>query len=55
MRNPFSVPDVHDPTGPDVEAFAERVPSADLDHDENAMAWVTIATEADGLDRKSVV
>lgn len=50
MRNPFSVPDVHDPIGPDVEAFAERVPPAPLDGDENAMAWVTITTETDGLE-----
>jgi hypothetical protein len=50
MRNPFSVPDVHDPSGTDVQAFAERVPAPDLEHDENAMAWVAIATEADGLD-----
>jgi hypothetical protein len=50
MRNPFSMTDVPDPTGSDVEAFAERVPPADLEHDENAMAWVAIATEADGLE-----
>lgn len=51
MRNPFSVPaDVHDPNGPDVEAFAERTPATELDHDENAMAWVAIATEHDGLE-----
>jgi len=50
MRNPFSVPDVHDPSGPDVAAFAERVPSAELEQDENAMAWVTIATEVTNLD-----
>ena len=35
MRNPFSVPDVHDPTGPDVEAFAERLPVTPLDGDES--------------------
>ena len=50
MRNPFSVPDVHDVNGPDVEAFAERIAPTALDGDENAMAWVTIATESDGLD-----
>jgi hypothetical protein len=50
MRNPFSVPDLHDPSGPDVQAFAERVPTPDLEHDENAMAWVAIATHADGLE-----
>ena len=48
MRNPFSVPDVPDPAGPDVLAFAEQVPSTDTD-DENAMAWVAIATDAVGL------
>ena len=50
MRNPFSVSDVPDPSGSDVQAFAERVPPTDLDHDENAVAWVAIATVADGLD-----
>jgi hypothetical protein len=50
MRNPFSVPDVHDPSGPDVEAFAERVPAGATDGDENAMAWVTITTTDEGLD-----
>ncbi|MEO8703541.1 MAG: hypothetical protein ABI867_26065 [Kofleriaceae bacterium] len=51
MRNPFAVADVPDPTGPDVEAFAERIPGTDGDGDgdENAMAWVAIATEVDGL------
>src|SRR4051812_25867818 len=50
MRNPFSVPDVHDPDGPDIQAFAERVPTPDLEHDENAMAWVAIATDANDLE-----
>jgi hypothetical protein len=50
MRNPFSVSDVHDPDGPDVQAFAERVPQGPDSNDENAMAWVTIATDPDGLD-----
>ncbi len=50
MRNPFSVPDVHDPSGPDVMAFAKRVPTVDVEHDENAMAWVTIATDVVGLE-----
>lgn len=50
MRNPFSVTDVPDPTGSDVEAFAERTPPVDLENDENAMAWVAIATNTDGLD-----
>jgi hypothetical protein len=50
MPNPFAIAvEVSDPTGPDVEAFAERVPAVDRDHDENAMAWVAIATDADGL------
>jgi hypothetical protein len=50
MRNPFSVIDVPDPTGPDIEAFAKRVPKIDLEGDENAMAWVAIATESDGIE-----
>ena len=49
MRNPFSVEDVPDPTGADVEAFAKTIPAVDLESDENAMAWVAIATTADGL------
>jgi hypothetical protein len=51
MRNPFSVEDVPDPSGSDVEDFARsvRVPS-DPTQDENALAWVTVATEGDGLD-----
>jgi hypothetical protein len=49
MRNPFSVADVSDPTGADVDAFADRVPSIDLEGDENAMAWVAIATDADSI------
>ncbi|MBS1122560.1 MAG: hypothetical protein H6Q90_4788 [Deltaproteobacteria bacterium] len=50
MRNPFSVTDVPDPTGPDVEAFAKRLPPLDLAGDENAMAWVAIATDAEGVE-----
>ena len=51
MRNPFSVEDVRDPTGPDVEDFANTVRTpADPASDENALAWVTVATEADGLE-----
>jgi hypothetical protein len=49
MRNPFSVEDVPDPTGRDVEDFAATVPTVDLETDENAMAWVAIAAPADGL------
>jgi len=51
MRNPFSVEDVKDPTGGDVEDFARsvRTPS-DPSADENALAWVTVATEAANLD-----
>jgi len=51
MRNPFSVEDVPDPVGGDVEDFARTVrPSADPTTDENALAWVTVATDSDGLD-----
>jgi|MudIll2142460700_1097286.scaffolds.fasta_scaffold01650_9 hypothetical protein len=51
MRNPFSVEDVPDPTGGDVEDFARTVrPSADPTTDENALAWVTVATDSDGLE-----
>jgi hypothetical protein len=51
MRNPFSVEDVPDPLGNDVEDFARsvRAPS-DPSKDENALAWVTVATDSDGLD-----
>lgn len=50
MRNPFSVDDVLDPTGADVEAFARSVqPADDPRTDENALAWVTTATADDGL------
>jgi hypothetical protein len=49
-RNPFSVPDVPDPQGADVLDFAHTIPAVDLASDENAMAWVAIATEVDGLD-----
>ncbi len=50
MRNPFSVTDGPDVTGADVDAFAEGIPRTDLERDENAMAWVAIATDADGID-----
>lgn len=50
MRNPFAVQhDVPDPVGADVDAFAAAVPVVDRNHDENAMAWVAIATDAEGL------
>ena len=50
MRNPFSVDDVPDPEGADVEAFARTVQvTPDPSADENALAWVTVATEGDGL------
>ena len=50
MRNPFTVDDVPDPVGADVEDFARNVAvTRDLDSDENALAWVTVATEGDGL------
>lgn len=51
MRNPYSVEDVPDPVGGDVEDFARSVRvAADPSTDENALAWVTVATEADGLE-----
>lgn len=51
MRNPFSVEDVPDPVAADVEDFARTVrPPSDRASDENALAWVTVATEADGLE-----
>ena len=50
MRNPFAAPDVPDPTGPDVESFAAAVvPNPDPGSDENALAWVTVATADTGL------
>lgn len=50
MRNPFAVEDVPDPLGADVEDFARSVALAgDPSADENALAWVTVATEGDGL------
>src|SRR5687767_5884449 len=50
-KNPFSVDDVPNPLGSDVEEFANslKIP-ADRSNDENALAWVTVATEADGLE-----
>jgi hypothetical protein len=50
MPNPFSMPDVPDPAGADVEAFASDVAPTDLENDENAMAWVAISTATDGLE-----
>jgi hypothetical protein len=45
------VEDVPDPNGPDVEQFAASVPaSRELDLDENAVAWVAIATAVDRVD-----
>ncbi|HLL21929.1 MAG TPA: hypothetical protein VK427_07355 [Kofleriaceae bacterium] len=51
MRNPFAVEDVPDPTGADVEDFVRTVDvPADRSRDENALAWVTVATADDGLE-----
>jgi hypothetical protein len=50
MRNPFSVDDIADPGGADVEQFAAHLPPVVRDGDDNAMAWVAIATEVSGLD-----
>jgi hypothetical protein len=44
-RNPFGVPDVPDPTGEDVKAFAAAVKLAGGEKDNNAEAWVKEATE----------
>ncbi len=50
MRNPFDVEDVLEPKGEDVEQFARSVEvPADASADENALAWVTIATADPGL------
>ncbi len=50
MRNPFAVDDVPDPMGADVESFARSVAiDPDPSSDENALAWVTVATDVDGL------
>jgi hypothetical protein len=50
MRNPFSVDDVPDPAADDVEDFARSVRiNPDPSSDENALAWVTVATADDGL------
>jgi len=50
IRNPFSAHDVPDPLGADVEEFARTVViNPDPGSDENALAWVAVATEADGL------
>jgi hypothetical protein len=50
MRNPFSVADVPDPIAPDVERFASDVALGDPEIDENAAAWVAVATASDKLD-----
>lgn len=50
MRNPFAVADVPDPTGADVTDFAAAVPAAVSADDDNAVAWVAIATSSDGLE-----
>lgn len=51
MRNPFSVDDVPDPTAGDVEDFARTVQIADDPKlDDNALAWVTVATPETGLE-----
>jgi len=51
MRNPFSVDDVPDPQGADVEAFAAGIPTRrEIEVDENAVAWVAIATAVDGIE-----
>src|SRR5215212_5262752 len=43
MRNPFSVEDVPDPLGGDVEDFARGIQvTGDAASDENALAWVTV-------------
>lgn len=50
-RNPFAVDDVPDPVGGDVEDFARSVrAAADPASDDNALAWVAVATEAQGLE-----
>jgi hypothetical protein len=50
MRNPFSVDDVPDPAAADVEEFASSAAvNPDPSSDENALAWVTVATSDDGL------
>jgi hypothetical protein len=50
MRNPFAVEDVPDPVGADVESFARSAAiTPDPGADETALAWVTVATETDGL------
>lgn len=51
MRNPFSVEDVPDPAGHDVEDFVRSVKiNSDPRTDDNALAWVTVATEGTGLE-----
>jgi hypothetical protein len=49
MRNPFAVDDAPDPTGADVTDFASSLPASTPD-DDNAVAWVAIATSGDGLE-----
>ncbi len=50
MRNPFAVDDVPDPTAADVTDFAASVPATAVADDDNAVAWVAIATSGDGLE-----
>lgn len=51
MRNPFELEDVPGVIDPDVEEFARKIEvPADPSTDENALAWVTIATDSDGLE-----
>jgi len=53
-RNPFNLADVPDPIGADVEAFAGALAALDREiapeADENAIAWVAIATNATSID-----
>jgi len=46
-RNPFGVPDVDDPDGAEVEAFAAKTKLAGAADDPNAEQWVTRATKGD--------
>jgi hypothetical protein len=51
MRNPFSFADVPEPLGPDVEDFAASVDVGTREDDDNATAWVAVATPSnDRLD-----
>lgn len=49
-RNPFAVADVPDPTAADVQDFAASIDiPKDATLDENALAWVTVPSNDDGL------